>query len=53
MFRLAQRITQAILRWANMLNRRLKVGALYVTDHGSTFLTQLSRVWLSLFPMLI
>jgi hypothetical protein len=46
---LARCIIQAILGWANMLNC-LNVGALYVLLF---FLTQLSRVWLSLFPTLV
>ena len=43
-------IVQVILRWANMLNSRLKVvRPMYC---GFTFLTRLPRVWLFLFPTL-
>ena len=48
--RLDTSVFQVILRWADMLNRRLKVGATYCSF---TFLKKLSRVLLSLFPMLI
>ena len=45
-----RRIIQAILKWADMLNYRLKVGTPYVSF---AFLTRLPRVWLFLFLILI
>ena len=48
-----RRIIQAILKWADMLNCRLKVGTPYVSYCSFAFLTRLPRVWLFLFPILI
>ena len=47
---LARRTFLAILRWADMLNCYLKVGAPHY--FAFIFLTQRPRVWLSLFPVL-
>ena len=49
MAKVARHIINAILRWANMLDCRLKVRPIYF---GFTFLTEIPRVWLSLFPTL-